>query len=338
MGDVIRADAALLAEVQAGDGATLHTVSGAVVSWAALHLLAAHGFRWAPEDPSTVEPGPTGLRLHVDLTIEHAGHAGLVLAATPARFIERSFGTELAFSLAEGSSALAPARLTAMAERRSPRDATFVVTGTGSRAVGGVLTVQRGPRSVFETLRRMVALPEPTDDLRVVRDGLEAGLQSVMLGCHPQSAQFSTSRGRVDGVVDTAMAGPPAPLGVFSGARETRARGLRPIPMSTLWTISSNGSFVKTRARRGLGVPSIGCSMWRSGRTKRRTRSPVFSARDSIRTHSPGRAACRESMQPVGMSHRDISSTRKLENILRPRRYEIRRSPTTPCSLGVWSR
>lgn len=44
MGEVIRADAALLAEAQAGDGATLHTASGAVVSWAALHLLAAHGF------------------------------------------------------------------------------------------------------------------------------------------------------------------------------------------------------------------------------------------------------------------------------------------------------
>lgn len=226
MGDVIRADAALLAEVQAGDGATLHTASGAVVSWAALHLLAAHGFRWSPEDPSTVEPGPTGLRLHVDLTIEHAAHAGLVLAVTPARFIERSFGTDLACSLAEGSSALAPARLTAMAERRSPRDATFVVTGTGSRALGGVLIVQRGPRSVFETLRCMIALPEASDDLRVVRDGLEAGLRSVMLGRHPRSARFSTSRGRVDGVVDTGTSGPPTPLGVFSGARETRARGL----------------------------------------------------------------------------------------------------------------
>lgn len=252
MGDVIRADAALLAEVQAGDGATLHTASGAVVSWAALHLLAAHGFSWAPEDPSTVEPGPTGVRLHVDLTIEHAAHAGLVLAATPARFIERSFRTDLDFSLAEGSSALAPARLTGMAERRSPRDATFVVTGTGSRAVGGVLTVQRGPRSVFETLRCMVALPAATDDLRVVRDGLEAGLQSVMLGRHPRSAQFSTSRGRVDGVVDTAIAGPPSPLGVFCGARETRARGL------AVAAASLGGHTV------GLG-PSPGVVFWFDG-------------------------------------------------------------------------
>ncbi|WP_420369880.1 DUF6177 family protein [Curtobacterium sp. L1-20] len=226
MGETIRADAALLAAVEAGDGATLHTEAGAVVSWPALHLLAVHGFRWAPSDPGDADSGPSGTRLHVELTIEHAAHAGLVLAATPARFIERSLGTELAFSLAEGSSRLAPDRLTAMAERRSPRDATFVVTGAGSRALGGVLTVQRGPRSVLESLRCMVALPGMTDDLRAVRDALEAGLQSVMLGRHPRSAQFSTSRGRVDGVVDTAIAGPPAPLGVFSGTRETRARGL----------------------------------------------------------------------------------------------------------------
>lgn len=257
MGDVIRADAALLAEVQAGDGATLHTASGAVVSWAALHLLAAHGFRWSPEDPSTVEPGPTGLRLHVDLTIEHAAHAGLVLAATPARFIERSFGTDLACSLAEGSSALAPARLTAMAERRSPRDATFVVTGTDSRTLGGVLIVQRGPRSVFETLRCMVALPEAIDDLHVVRDGLEAGLRSAMLGRRPRSAQFSTSRGRLDGVVDTGISGPPAPLGVFSGARAMRARG--------------SADAVETRGGHPVGLgPSPGVVFWFHGTERER--------------------------------------------------------------------
>ncbi|WIB78202.1 contact-dependent growth inhibition system immunity protein [Curtobacterium sp. MCPF17_002] len=71
MGDTIRADAALLDAVQAGDGATLHTARGAVVSWAALHLLAAHGFRWAPERPDDADRGPGGARLHVDLTIEH---------------------------------------------------------------------------------------------------------------------------------------------------------------------------------------------------------------------------------------------------------------------------
>lgn len=219
MGDVIRADAALLAEVQAGDGATLHTASGAVVSWAALHLLAAHGFRWAPDDTGESDAATAGTRLHVDLTIEHAARPGLLLGSTTARFAAHALGVGLRFALAEGHTALAPERLTAMAERRSPRDATFVVTGTNGRPLGGVLTVQRGARSVFETLRCMVALPEATDDLGVVRDGLEAGLQSVMLGRHPRSAQFSTSRGRVDGVVDTAIAGPPAPLGVFSGAR-----------------------------------------------------------------------------------------------------------------------
>jgi len=119
--------------------------------------------------------------------------------------------------------------MTAMAERRSPRAATFVVTGTHGAVVGGVLTVERGPRTVFETLRCTVAVPgalDRIDGFRGVRDGLEAGLQSVMLGRHPQSALFSTSRGRADGVVDTAIAGPPAPLGVFSVARAARVRGL----------------------------------------------------------------------------------------------------------------
>lgn len=226
MGDVIRADAALLAEVQAGDGATLHTASGAVVSWAALHLLAANGFRWAPEEPDVVDPGPTGTRLHIDLTIEHAARAGLELAATPARFVARALGVDLAVGLAEDTTALDPSRLTAMAERRSPRDATFIVTSTGSRPLGGVLTVRRGPRSVFETLRCTVALPGTTDDLRVVRDGLEAGLQSVMQDRGPRSAQFSTSTGRVDGVVDTTVVGPPVPLGVFSGMDAARDQGL----------------------------------------------------------------------------------------------------------------
>lgn len=227
MGEVVRVDAALLAEVQSGDGATLHTASGSVVSWAALHLLASHGFRWAPEDPETVAgPRPTGTRLHVDLTIEHAAHAGLVLAATPARFVERALGIPLTFHLAEGAAALAPARLTAMAERRSPRGATFVVAGTERPVLGGVLTVQRGSHSVFEILRCTVAVPDTTGDLRTVRVGLEAGLRSVMQGRHPRSAQFSTSTGRVDGVVDTAVAGPPTPLGVFSGPRAARERGL----------------------------------------------------------------------------------------------------------------
>ncbi|WP_131824233.1 DUF6177 family protein, partial [Mycobacteroides abscessus] len=80
--------------------------------------------------------------------------------------------------------------MTAMAERRSPRAATFVVTGTHGAVVGGVLTVERGPRTVFETLRCTVAVPDAldrTDGFRGVRDGLEAGLQAVMLGRHPQS-------------------------------------------------------------------------------------------------------------------------------------------------------
>lgn len=74
----------------------------------------------------------------------------------------------------------------------------------------------------------MVAVPEVTDDLRVLHDGLEAGLQSVMQGRHPRSARFSTTSGRVDGVVDATIAGPPTPLGVFSGARAARERDLVP--------------------------------------------------------------------------------------------------------------
>ncbi|SDQ29954.1 hypothetical protein SAMN02800687_1289 [Curtobacterium sp. UNCCL20] len=226
MGVTIRADAALLAEVHAGDGATLHTARGAVVSWAALHLLAEHGFRWAPDDPSAGERGPTGVRLHIDVTIDHDPGAGVVLGAIPARFAEAALGAEISFALAEGMPALDPRRLTSMAERRSPQDATFVVTGTGGTAVGGTLTVQRGPRTVFETLRCMVAVPSATHDARMLRDGLEAGLQAVTDRHHVRSAQFSTSRGRVDGVVDTDIAGPPSPLGVFSGSRAVRERGL----------------------------------------------------------------------------------------------------------------
>ena len=229
MGETIRADAALLAAVQAGDSATLHTAAGAEISWAALHLLAQHGFRWKPEYPDDAAHGPVGTRLHVELTIEHPARPGIVLGTTAARFLARALDVDIAFSLAEGLPPLELARMTAMAERRSPRAATFVVTGTHGAVVGGVLTVERGPRTVFETLRCTVAVPgalDRIDGFRGVRDGLEAGLQSVMLGRHPQSALFSTSRGRADGVVDTAIAGPPAPLGVFSGVRAARASGL----------------------------------------------------------------------------------------------------------------
>ncbi|MET3636704.1 hypothetical protein D8M35_01740 [Curtobacterium sp. HSID17257] len=48
---------------------------------------------------------------------------------------------------------------------------------------------------------------EAMDDLHVVRNGLEARLRSVVLGRHPRSARFSTSRGRVDGVVDSGISG-----------------------------------------------------------------------------------------------------------------------------------
>ena len=229
MGETIRADAALLDAVRAGDGATLHTAVGAEVSWAALHLLAEHAFVWAPERPDCAAHGPVGTRLHVDLTVEHAARPGIVLGTTPARFLARALDVDVAYSLAEGPPPLEPTRLTAMAEHRSPRTATFVATGSRESVVGGVLTVERGQRSVFETLRCMVAVPTdlgPTDGFRALRDGLEAGLPSVTQGSHQQWAQFSTSRGRVDGVVDTAIAGPPVPLGVFSGAHAAHASGL----------------------------------------------------------------------------------------------------------------
>ena len=102
-GETIRADAALLAAVQAGDAATLHTAAGAEISWAALHLLAQHGFRWKPEYPDDAARGPVGHRLHVDLMIEHAARPGIALGTTPARFLARALDVDVASSLASPS-------------------------------------------------------------------------------------------------------------------------------------------------------------------------------------------------------------------------------------------
>ncbi len=189
-------------------------------------------------------------------------------ACRDAGAVHRTFvRADLACSLAEGSSALAPARLTAMAERRSPRDATFVVTGTDSRALGGVLIVQRGPRSVFETLRCMVALPEAIDDLHVVRDGLEAGLRSAMLGRRPRSAQFSTSRGRLDGVVDRASRAAGPTRGVLRSARDARpwlgGRGREPSAAIRSGWVRLRESSSGSTARNGNVGPTL--RRWSAG-------------------------------------------------------------------------
>lgn len=220
MGQVVRADAALFGRVARERTRVVETAPGAVLSWAALHLLAEHGYRWRPSGEPGRPDAPVGDLLHVDLTIEHAPSGRLVLGATTARFLE-AFGRTVTFAPHESAEPWSPAELTAHAERRSPAPTTVVV-GSADGTVGGLLVVERGPQTVFETLRVVVA----TDDRRSVRHGLEAGLQSVSLGRHPQSGLFSTSRGRLDGVTDPVLRGPTTPLAVFAGARAVRARGL----------------------------------------------------------------------------------------------------------------
>lgn len=220
MGQVVRADAGLFARVGRERTRVVETAPGAVLSWAALHLLAEHGYRWRPSGGPERSSAPVGDLLHVDLTIEHAPSGHLLLGATPARFLE-AFGRTATYAPYESAEPWSPSALTAHAERRSPTPTTLVV-GSADGTVGGLLIVGRGPRTVFETLRVVVAIA----DGRTVRDGLEAGLQSVSLGRHPQSGLFSTSRGRLDGVTDPVLRGPTTPLAVFAGSRAVRARGL----------------------------------------------------------------------------------------------------------------
>ncbi|MFJ3452729.1 DUF6177 family protein [Curtobacterium sp. NPDC090223] len=220
MGHVVRADAALFGRIGRDRTRVVETPSGAVLSWAALHLLAEHGYRWRPSGEPERPDAPVGDLLHVDLTIEHAPSGRLVLGATPARFLQ-AFGRTVTYAPDESAEPWSSSELTARAERRAPTPTTVVV-GSADDAVGGILVVERGPRTVFETLRVVVAIR----DRRTVRDGLEAGLQSVSLGRHPQSGLFSTSRGRLDGVTDPVLRGPTTPLAVFAGARAVRARDL----------------------------------------------------------------------------------------------------------------
>lgn len=220
MGQVVRADAALFARVERDRTRVVESAPGAVLSWAATHLLAEHGWRWRPSAALAPSDGPVGDLLHVDLTIEHAPSPRLVLGTTPTRFLT-ALGRTATYARYEGAEPLAPAALTAHAERRSPGSSTLVV-GSADDAVGGLLVVERGRRSVFETLRVVVAI----DDRRALRGGLEAGLQAVSQGRHPQSGLFSTGRGRVDGVTDAVLRGPVTPFAVFAGARAVRSRGL----------------------------------------------------------------------------------------------------------------
>ncbi|WIE76232.1 hypothetical protein [Curtobacterium sp. MCSS17_007] len=142
MGETVRANDALLAAVGRGDGAVLHTTAGTTVSWAALHVLAEHGFRWAPEAVGPTAP-PPGRRLHVDLVVEHDPAPGILLGVAPSRFVERAFEAVPRFAIVEDGAAVTPDRLTVTAERRSPRDALFIVTMPEGPALGGVLVVQR---------------------------------------------------------------------------------------------------------------------------------------------------------------------------------------------------
>lgn len=223
----LRVDTAMLAAMPP-PGTVLTTDPDTTMSWAAAHLLAERRVGWGSPTSAGRPAGPPpgtrlGTRLHVDLTIEHAPSTRLVLGTASARFLE-AFDAPVAFAEREDTGSLPSTSLTALAERRSPAASSFVVQGTGDTVVGGVLLVERGPRSVFETLRVMVALPGGDDgDLR---DRLEAGLQAVSLGRHPQAALFSSSRGRTDGLVDLGSLRPPVPVAVFAGARGARARGL----------------------------------------------------------------------------------------------------------------
>lgn len=219
MGQVVRADAALVARVRSDPTRVVETAPGAVLSWAATHLLAEHGWRWRPSGAVPASDA-VGDLLHVDLTIEHAPSPRLVLGTTPARFLA-AFDRTVTHAPYEGAEPLSPSALTALAERRSPVSSTLVVSSPDD-TVGGLLIVERGPRSVFETLRVVVAI----DDRRVLRDRLQAGLQAVSQGRHPQSGLFSTGHGRVDGVTDPVLRGPVTPFAVFAGARAVRARGL----------------------------------------------------------------------------------------------------------------
>jgi hypothetical protein len=220
MGETVRAGAELSAAVQQEDGAVLHTTAGTTVSWAALHLLAERGFRWAPEAAHSTAP-QLGRRLHVDLVIEHDPAPGILLGVASSRFVGHAFGAVPRFALVENGEAITPDRLTLAAERRSPQDALFVVTTRERPVLGGVLVVQRAADVVLETLRCTIAVPPGGDS--ALHAGLEAGLRSVMHGHHARSARFALSRGRTDGVVDTSVAGPPAPFGVYSAGRAARA-------------------------------------------------------------------------------------------------------------------
>ncbi|MGU3410465.1 DUF6177 family protein [Microbacterium sp. M1A1_1b] len=219
MGQVVRADAAFVARVRRDTTSVVETAPGAVLSWAATHLLAEHGWRWRPSGAVPASDA-VGDLLHVDLTIEHAPSPRLVLGTTTARFLA-AFDRTVTHALHEGAEPMSPSALTALAERRSPGSSTFVV-GSPDDTVGGLLIVERGPRSVFETLRVVVAI----DDRGAVRDRLQAGLLAVSQGRHPQSGLFSTSRGRLDGVTEPVLRGPTTPLAVFAGARAVRSRGL----------------------------------------------------------------------------------------------------------------
>jgi len=218
---IVRADAALAARLGHDGERVVETAPGAVLSWPALHLLAEHGWRWRPAAAAGVAGAPVGDLLHVDLTVEHAPSPRTLLGPVSERFLA-ALGRRPSWSRYEGDAPLTAAALTEIAEHRSPAPTTFVVGGGADRGVGGLLVVERGPRSVFETLRVVVAIDDPGG----LRDGLEAGLRSASLGRHPQSGLFSTSRGRVDGVTDAVLRGPVTPLAVFAGARALRARGL----------------------------------------------------------------------------------------------------------------
>lgn len=275
MVQVVRADAALFERTVRDHERVLESAPGAVLSWAALHLLAEHGWRWRPtpalpapalSTPASAATAPSGLPsvgdlLHVDLTIEHPPSARLVLGQASARFLA-ALGRTPSYARHEGDEPVTPSALTRLAERRAPASSTFVV---GADGVGGLLVVERGRRSVFETLRVVVAVW----DRSALRDGLEAALQSVSHGRHPQAGVFSTSRGRQDGVTDPVLRGPVTPLAVFAGARALRARGL----------------VARAEQLGGAGVGSVrapGAVFWFDGTEPERWRAAAELARGAL--------------------------------------------------------
>lgn len=213
---IVRADAAFAARLGHRGERVVETPPGAVLSWPALHLLAEHGWRWRPAAAAGDAGAPVGDLLHVDLTVEHAPSPRTLLGPASERFLA-ALGRRPSWSRYEGDAPLTAAALTEAAERRSPAPTTFVVGGA-DRGVGGLLVVERGPRSVFETLGVVVTV----EDLRGLRDGLQAGLRSAGLGRHPQSELTSTGWSRTTWTSTTVQS--------RSGCARTRERASRHRP------------------------------------------------------------------------------------------------------------